>query len=331
MATKEEKITLLRTLTRNEIEVLYYFCQGKTDKEMTVLFDVSGTKTVGARWRLIFNKLAKNLPNDEKRDFVRIEYCDIVQELVPTEESLRLWAKTPTTVNSTTETESTSATSEAPEQQPTRSGRSLTFLGCVILSCLFLAAVTGVGFAIYRYFQGQDTVTPSPTQDNVTTPAATSPLVPTEPTTTSIAPSEAPPPVDTPIPTPDFYTAGQAAILRDDVTVTLDPVFHLQNGGCIAPESGFVVMLLINNRSGTEFLIRFDPRAFSAMDDTGKVYELTGAGVDRCNAVGPQTIQAKTDNALYLRFAGEIPLEATYIVITADSLSGFRLIFRKPL
>src|SRR5687768_3397033 len=106
MATKEEKITLLRTLTRNEIEVLYYFCQGKTDQEMTSLFDLTSTKTVGARWSLIFEKLAKDVSRNEKRDFIRIEYCDIVQELVPTEESLRLWAKTPTTVNSTTETES---------------------------------------------------------------------------------------------------------------------------------------------------------------------------------------------------------------------------------
>jgi hypothetical protein len=231
MATKEEKITLLRTLTRNEIEVLYYFCQGKTDKEMTALFDVSSTKTVGARWSLIFEKLAKNVPKNEKRDFIRIEYCDIVQELVPSEDSLRLWAKTPTTANSTADTPSTSGSSKARQQPPIRSGRSLTFLGCIILACVFLVAVAGVGFAIYRYFQGQATVTPSPTQDNVLTPAATSALVPTEPINTSIAPSEAPPPVDTPNPTPDFYTAGQAAILRDDVTVLLDPAFQLHNGG----------------------------------------------------------------------------------------------------
>jgi hypothetical protein len=216
----------------------------------------------------------------------------------------------------------------------TRRVRPLAFAIPAILCCFGVPILLLLAWRIIQPLI--PTPIPPIPATNTATNAATipasseTPLVsPTEVGVTPLASATPAPLEETPTPKP-YYEAGESAILRNGVTISLDPALQEFNGGCISPEVGFVMRLLITNRSGEPFLIRFDPQAFTATDDTGQVYELTGSGINICNAVGPQTYQSKTENALYMRFEGEIPLNATYIEITAE-VSGEKFVFRKEL
>lgn len=76
-------------------------------------------------------------------------------------------------------------------------------------------------------------------------------------------------------------------------------------------------------------MLRYDASAFHAEDNLGNQYPLKGAGVNVCNDVGIQEYSATSYEYLRLKFGGQVPLEAQYLIITADSLSGTRVVFHK--
>jgi hypothetical protein len=101
---------------------------------------------------------------------------------------------------------------------------------------------------------------------------------------------------------------------------------------CSHPVPGFGVFIDIKNDTGDRFLLRYDASAFHAQDDLGNSYSLRGAGIGYCDdGPGPQEYQVFSYRTEYisLTFSGQVPLEAKYLVITADSLSGTQVIFHK--
>jgi len=146
------------------------------------------------------------------------------------------------------------------------------------------------------------------------------------------------PPIPTTAPQPtqkDFYNQGEMAIIRESIYISLDPDFvTAQWVGCVY-NPGFVAQFGVFNNTNTNFLMRFDRFAFSAVDDTGKTYEFKGSGMGMCeNTPGTVsiTVNSNDDRYFVVAFAGEIPLNARYIFITVSDISGSgKIVFRKNL
>ena len=101
---------------------------------------------------------------------------------------------------------------------------------------------------------------------------------------------------------------------------------------CSHPVPGFGVFIDIKNDTGDRFLLRYDPQGFHAQDDLGNNYPLRGAGIGYCDGgPGPKEYQVFSYRTEYLSlaFSGQVPLEAKYLIITADSLSGVKVVFHK--
>jgi len=144
------------------------------------------------------------------------------------------------------------------------------------------------------------------------------------------------PPTDTPFPptftpTPEFHDTDVWVPISNDVYIIMHNDFeHPQSGRCYTRDIGFAVNFDVKSQSGLQFLLRFDPNTFHAEDDQGHKFKLIGAGRDGCRGVGPQVFQG-AEFYLIAGFEGQITLDSHYLVITADSINGVRLVFHKPL
>jgi hypothetical protein len=130
-----------------------------------------------------------------------------------------------------------------------------------------------------------------------------------------------------------YYEDGEWAPLRTGVYAGIHNTF-MQDGFamCSHPVPGFGVFIDIKNDTADGFLLRYDSSGFHAQDDLGNNYPLNGAGIGYCDdGPGPQESQVSSDGTEYISlvFSGQVPLDAKYLVITADSLSGTKVIFHK--
>jgi hypothetical protein len=151
--------------------------------------------------------------------------------------------------------------------------------------------------------------------------------------TATTAPSNTPAPV---MPAKkDLYLQDETAHLRENVTITLLPDFVNEGFvGCWPQKPGFAVTLRLQNMVSKEFVARFDRFGFSAKDDLGNSYTLkeSGFNCETTPGIVTSSLDAGYHYDLYLSFTGQIPLEAKYIVITVNDISGSgTLVFRKDL
>lgn len=150
-------------------------------------------------------------------------------------------------------------------------------------------------------------------------PPAQEAIVPTQtpyviPTNTPAPPAPMPP---TPIQKKDIYVQGELAPLRDGVTASLKTRFGNTNFvGCFLEAThtaGFNIIIDIKNESSQEFLIRFERTSLSAVDDTGKIYQLWRSGAYNCTE-GPGLESYNLKNGrevgIVAGFFGEIPINA---------------------
>jgi hypothetical protein len=208
--------------------------------------------------------------------------------------------------------------------------------GWIALGIILLVAV---GYLAYQLGRNQSQPAPTSTPISLSSP---SPLP--QPSATVIAPpTQAPsdtpaPPTDTsipstetiPPPTPAFYNQGEWAPLKDGVFVRLKENFDSNGGACMPPQPGFTVGLEINNTTGSQFVLRYDSSGFHAQDDLGNNYTLEGVGTSSCiDPPGVQQFIASYNFSLFIKFAGQSPINAKYLIITADSLSGVKVVFHK--
>jgi hypothetical protein len=166
------------------------------------------------------------------------------------------------------------------------------------------------------------------------TPADTSPAVPTTA------------PIDTPLPTetkvmPTFtakpyYNQGEAVPLKDKVHMYMGDEFNSAGGPCSAGDLGFGLSLYVNNSSSDQFILRFNTGSFHATDNVGTEYELSKAWIPfttTSDLLGTDvSYQLRNENRICLIFKGQIPLQANYLLITADFISGVGpTVFRKDI
>ena len=334
----------LKSLDVLQISILFWKMRGLNNEEIGKKFG-NGEDWTKARMTEIYESLGfdRQMHSKEKNRILTTDYLPVVKLLTNDDpDTLKDWPLNAKQVKKTVDQPPQNdrpsvAQTSTPVDQTTLSPRASwwrTFLGCLIFVCIFLVAVTGVGFVLYRYFQGQQTATPEPTQGITNTIPATSALIPTQPIPTSIVPSEsAPAPAITA--TPEFYTEGQAVVLKDGVVAILQDEFNdRSSGSCLPPQPGFGVTIEIHNTSGSQFNLRFDATAFSAVDNLGNEYELTGSGIFECYAtfgIQEKLINNGVEDFIRLQFAGQFPLDAQYLTITADSISGVKVVFRKAI
>jgi DNA-binding CsgD family transcriptional regulator len=158
---------------------------------------------------------------------------------------------------------------------------------------------------------------PVPTQELPTLTLTASPTI--EPTIT---------------PTREFYNQGEYAPLIEGVTMSLDETFSTPNyGSHTSDKSSFVIELRVKSEGGQQFVARFDPTNFYAKDDLGNDYPLvevvTNGGFGK-ELIGIQNLISVGEN-LYVRFHGNWPLEAHYLIITVGPFNGKILVFHKSI
>jgi hypothetical protein len=148
--------------------------------------------------------------------------------------------------------------------------------------------------------------------------------------TTTLTPTQPPYVTSTPKP---YYQAEEEALITTDISASL--VLTDLNGGISCyPNPGWVVIINVQSSSNDYFYLRYDPGRFSATDDLGTEYPLYGAGVEWCNETPGLKMHEMYPNSgarFFLGFSGEIPAQATYLVITAEYINGVKLVFRRHL
>lgn len=209
----------------------------------------------------------------------------------------------------------------------------------------YVVATIGVIWVVWHFAfeagrQSTPTTPPFSTSIPAITPVAT---VAVPPTVSSPIPSAlptdtlVPTATETHIPTPTpkgYYNEEEKAVIRPGIYASLGQNFMNEGFvGCSHPVPGFGVSIWINNDSDAQFAIRYDSASFHAQDDLGNTYPLKYAGLYWCNAgPGPQEelLRPSASTNFSLAFSGQVPLEAKYLIITVDSISGSgALIFHK--
>ncbi len=191
-----------------------------------------------------------------------------------------------------------------------------------VAACLGLAGLTAIVWWLTRNPPSAPTLQSSPTK----------------PLEASVVPVDATPTLDALMPptvTPKaFYELNEQAIIVDGVFISVIDRYGLDGYMCNPPEPGFAIRLNVHNTNHSNFLLRFDRLAFHAQDDQGNEYRLVEAGHYDCsNNPGPVQINMSFDGNQYIEsaYAGQIPLEASYLIITADWINGKKFVFHYPL
>src|SRR5450759_2659408 len=101
MLTEDEKIRRLKSLTRKEMEVVYYFGQGMKDEEIRAKLKINvqgslNTRRTGIYKKLrIFNKesteVGFKVDDVEKPKCLAREYVPLIPLVCPDENALKLW------------------------------------------------------------------------------------------------------------------------------------------------------------------------------------------------------------------------------------------------
>jgi hypothetical protein len=196
-----------------------------------------------------------------------------------------------------------------------------------------------VGYGAYQL--GKRSLVPPPAITAVTQvinvlPPTSLPSPISSPTVTFVpteTPTETPLPTETPKP---YYNQGEAFKLKDDVIAYLNQSFNAPNGTCAEEVNDFGVSIQVVNQSSNQFLLRFNTNSFHATDDVGTEYSLVGSGmpnyVEKPGLDVNYQMTGGEQRYICVLFKGKIPLKATYLLITADWLSGVGPVtFRKDI
>ncbi len=231
---------------------------------------------------------------------------------------------------------------ERPKETPNR--RRLAIIGGITLVLCCLLALAGLTlFEIPRFLPKSTIASTFPASTQVITEVlpqtpfpslilpSPSPIVPTD------TPTITPPPNEIPTNTQKaYYMEGEALVLKDNVFAGVKSDFGYRGGPCDQVPMDFAIRIYVRNNSNSEFLLRFNTSAFHAVDDVGTQYKLVESGLQNHNEpLGvdvsyPFTPGRQQD--ICVAFKGQIPLQATYILVTADFISGVGPVtFRKDL
>jgi hypothetical protein len=141
----------------------------------------------------------------------------------------------------------------------------------------------------------------------------------------------------------DYYLQFQEhTIFRDKdgpFTIELSRDFFISSSSQCKLEAtgkeGFTVATYLTNTRWSPITIEYDGAGFSAIDDTGKSYELWASGLNGCSpSMGKESVvfDPGISRSLLVSFWGEIPDNAKYIYITIDDILGSgKIVFRKDL
>lgn len=324
-----DKISRLKSLTDWEKRVLDTLMadKGFKPKETADEWKI-GESTVRKYLSNVFDKLGAPEDGTNKREWVAREYVEAYRDLY-----LR--------VGEDPQTPPEPKINVAPTN---RRINQTTVIVAVLGGFLVISAIVigGVLFTLNRINQPVPAIAATNTNSpsvavrvDTAIPQAVIPTaIPTQvPTTTSV------PPTNTPVftPTPKaIYEQGELAYLRESVSIYLDKDFTITNSAaCVPHDPGFGVKFWIENTGAESFLARFERSAFSAVDDTGKIYEIYLSGVEICHEVpgnDSSSFVSGSKQRLFLSFAGQIPLQAKYIFVTINDISGSgKIVFRKKL
>jgi len=161
--------------------------------------------------------------------------------------------------------------------------------------------------------------------------------------TYSLSPTFTASPLPTILPTTtpkQYYDQGESVVLKDGIYMSLSDEFLTEGGPCGIPKPGFGVKIVIENTIDQQYLIRFNSSDFHAVDDLGNKYKLVYIGNNGdgfCDVpIGVPSEYTMSwgywTSYIPLSFQGQIPLQATYILITADWISGIGpIVFRKDI
>jgi DNA-binding CsgD family transcriptional regulator len=335
----DAKKARLQSLDEREKAVLEYIIANKDVKIIDIAnklhFAESTTRNILTS---IFTKLEVPERERDKRGYLVSEYAETFRG-----QDEKLPEVKPTSEIPSTPPQIPSKPPEEPKINITPPGRRVnpTALVIGILGGFALISVCVIGvllFIIFRLNQPLTARVATNTPEVVAIIPTSTPTVPTSTPTITPTPTPIPPtPTITLTPTPKaFYEQKEAYWLRDNVAIYLDPEFvRIGYALCMTHDPGFNVMLWIHNQGENSFNARFDRFAFSAVDDTGKTYELVESGFDACDDA-PGTVSEDYRSgeklAIILAFTGQIPVEARYLYITVESISGSeKIVFRKDL
>jgi len=183
---------------------------------------------------------------------------------------------------------------------------------------------------------------PPPTFEPATA-AAEAPVaeIPTQTPFVVVVTATSHPATQAPAPSPKpYYNQGEAVVLKDGIYMKLQEGFNSAGGSCGKPEPGFGVQIWVENTTEGQFLVRFNSSDFHAADNLGTQYRLVQIGVNQsgfCSDPIGVPLEYNLTNItdwtrITMQFEGQIPLDATYLLITADWISGVGpTVFRKEL
>lgn len=198
MFTHEEKIRRLKSLSRLEMEVLYYFGQGMTDSEICTKLGGIVPKTLITRRTGIYKNLGIDVPDKEKQNYLAQEYGRLIPEVCPNEDALKRWRPTKLEEHRN-KPEDNSKEPEVRQNNPRRMNFGL------LLIFLLIIAVVGYGAYLFGRGSAPSAILPAITAvTKVVTENAPQATVPSTPTIgATVAPLVVPSiiPTDTLIPT----------------------------------------------------------------------------------------------------------------------------------
>ena len=338
----ESKIKILETLNHKESQILDILMSGAEFKPEKYAEDNKiGESTVRGQLSSIFTKLGvpDTVDNLKKRDWVVREYSEAYRERY-----LKV-GEIPSRPKNSPVSEPRINVSPPGRRVSQRvvvigiiGGFALISICSIIFLLVFLRVLNLPTPVVHASAMPQIVVeqnTPEPVYVYETATPETVVIIP--PTVTNVPTYTSVPPTPTYLPTPtrkDIYTQGEWTYLRENVFISLDSDFWTAWWASCINDPGFVVNFEVRNEATSDFLMRFDRMSFSAVDNTGKVYQLTGSGVGHCEDFGilDYTIQDGSTRYFVIAFAGQIPVDARYIDITINDISGSgKLVFRKNL
>lgn len=225
-----------------------------------------------------------------------------------------------------------------PKQLPPPTDRWRTFRR-VFFTIVSLVIISLVGYFAYNLGRGATpvpeiiviTATSIPATDtpvDTPTPIFTQTSLPTF--TFTAEPSFTPAPTAT---QKGYYDQGEGVLLADGVYAYLNEEFQGPGNICWKPNNGFALIIIVENNSDNDYDVRFDATGFHAKDNLGNEYKLRGSGIFYCEdkfGIIEGQIRDGSSNNIGMQFEGIIPLEAEYVDITVDFISGIGpIIFRK--
>lgn len=322
------KIAKLESLSDREKRVLDFIMSDPNIKVIDIVNSLNSTEgTIRGDMTNIFKKLGVPEGERDKRGFIIREYSGDYRERY-------LKVEIPSTPKQTPKSEP--VINRTPqERRPNRTAITIGLLaGFLVISVCAIGILVVVLFVLNR----TPTVASTPIPPVVNQVPATAVPQIEQPTSVPLPTEVQATAVPTPMPTPapkEFYSQGEGAMVREGISIALQPDFIADALYDCVNKPGFVVQFGITNRTSHDFLARYDRQTFSAVDDTGKTYQFKGSGVGRCdNTPGPVTLTVSGNYTQYFvaSFYGEIPLNARYIYITINDISGSgKIVLRKDL